>query len=1118
MFLRLLKSSLVGNKGNYAMSDTTHLSEARRALLHKFLQGNLSHAATVVDAIPRRAPDAALPLSFAQQPFWLFSQLNLQQPVYNQGVHLHLTGPLDVAALAQSLQEIIQRHEAWRTSFPVENGQPIQRVHPSFALALPIVDAQPLPLAEREAAALQHGTALVNQPFDLTQAPPLRALLVRLGQEDHHLFLALHHSITDGLSAHQILLQELQTLYQAFSAGQPSPLPVLALQYGDYAAWQRETLQGEALEKHLAYWKDRLAGVPEELALPLDHPRPASPSGQGAVHPFTLPKSLSAALHTLSQQEGVTLFTTLLAAFATLLHRYSGQDDLVIGTPASGRARPELQQLLGVFVNTLPLRADLSGNPTFRELLKRAQAVVLGALAHEDLPFEQLVRHLRPERSLAQNPFVQVLLSLQPPTTSLPPGWANKPMALANDLDRFDLSLDLEEDTGGLIGFLKYNPDLFAAPTIERMAGHWQTLLEGIVAQPDQPIATLPLLTSAERHQVLVEWNDTEVAYPAEPRLHCLFEAQVERSPQAIAVRFEQATLTYQELNQRANQLAHHLQRLGVGPDVLVGVCLERSLDLVVALFAILKAGGAYVPLDPDYPQERLAFMLADARVPVLLTHSALRDHLPTGQAQVLCLDSDWPRIAQEDASNPASDVQPEHLAYVIYTSGSTGKPKGAMNTHQGICNRLLWMQDAYQLTARDRVLQKTPFSFDVSVWEFFWPLIVGAELVVARPGGHRDTAYLDDVLTAQQITTVHFVPSMLQLFLQGARHQTYPHLRRVICSGEALSVELQDRFFARFQAELHNLYGPTEAAVDVTFWACQRGAGQRTVPIGRPIANTQIYLLDQHLQPVPIGVPGELHIGGVGLARGYLNRPELTNEKFIPDPFQPQPGHRLYKTGDLARYLPDGAIEYLGRIDHQVKLRGFRIELGEVEAILAQHPAVEQAVVVAQEDASGDKRLIAYLVPTSEQATATTLRSYLKERLPEYMVPAVFITLNTIPLTPSGKVNRRALPAPAATAIQRDEEMVAPRTPTEQQLAAIWTDLLGVPQVGVNDNFFALGGHSLLALRVLLRIQEEFQIELPLSAIFETPTIAGLALKIVQSQAQRVDDVTLAQLLSELE
>lgn len=1100
------------------MSDTTNLSEARRALLQKFLRGDLPQTANAADTIPLRTPDALLPLSFLQQPFWLLSQLTPNKPVYNQGLHLHLPGPLDVAALEQSVQEIIRRHEAWRTSFPLEDEQPVQRIHPAFALALPMADLQHLPAAEREAEALRRGTELINQPFDLSKAPPLRALLVRLGQQEHRLFLALHHIISDGFSTHQVFLQELHALYQAFSTGQPSPLPNLTLQYGDYTVWQRETLQGESLEQHLSYWRGRLADAPDELALPFDHPRPFSPSGQGAVHTFLLPKHLSVSLQALSQQEGATLFTTLLAAFATLLHRYSSQEDMVIGTPASGRTRPELQQLLGVFVNTLALRTDLSGNPSFLELLKRAQAVVHSALAHEELPFEQIVRHLRPERSLGQNPFVQVLLSLQPPAHPLPSGWRISPMALHNDLDRFDVSLDIEEDPDGLIGFLKYNPDLFEAETIARMVGHWQTLLEGIVARPDQPIAALPLLTPDERHRLLVEWNTTQVAYPTDQCLHHLFEAQAARSPEAIAVRFEQEALTYSELNQRANRLAHHLQRLGIGPDVLVGVCMERSLDLVVALFAILKAGGAYVPLDPDYPQERLAFMLEDAQVPVLLTHSALREHIPMGQTQVLCLDTDWPLIAQDETTNPVSAVQPQHLAYVIYTSGSTGKPKGAMNTHQGICNRLLWMQDAYQLTSLDRVLQKTPFSFDVSVWEFFWPLIVGAELVVARPGGHRDVAYLDEVLATQQISTVHFVPSMLQIFLQGTRRQAFPHLRRVICSGEALPVELQDRFFAQFQAELHNLYGPTEAAVDVTFWACRRGAGQRTVPIGRPIANTQIYLLDQHLQPVPIGVPGELHIGGIGLARGYLNRSELTNAKFIPDPFSPEPGARLYKTGDLARYLPTGEIEYLGRLDHQVKLRGFRIELGEIEATLTQHPSVRQAVVVAREENSGDKRLVAYIIPADAQAPTTTLRSFLKEDLPDYMVPAVFITLDKLPLTPSGKVDRRALPAPDESSMQRDEDFVAPRTSTEEQLAAIWADLLGLQRVGVTENFFALGGHSLLALRVLLRVQERFQVELPLATIFETPTIAGLALKIVQNQARRVDDATVALLLAELE
>jgi amino acid adenylation domain-containing protein/thioester reductase-like protein len=749
-------------------------------------------------------------------------------------------------------------------------------------------------------------------------------------------------------------------------------------------------------------------------------------------------------------------------------------------------------------VNTLVLRTKFGGNPSFTDLLSQVREVALSAYAYQDVPFEQLVEQLQPERSLSYAPLFQVMFVLQNapiPLLQLP-GLTLTPLRVESFTAKFDLTLSLENSAQGLSGSIEYNTDLFDASTITRMVGHLQTLLQGLVANPDQKLKHIPLLSAAEQHQILSEWNNTLSDYPKQLCLHELFEQQVQKTPDAVAVVFSDKRLTYSELNTLANQLAHYLLELGVGPEVLVGVCVERSLEMVVALLGILKAGGAYVPIDPEYPQERLAYMLEDSQVKVLLTESKLVARLGEQQAHLVCLDTDWQAISNSSQENPRSGVLPNHLAYVIYTSGSTGKPKGAMNTHQGVCNRLLWMQQAYVLTPLDSVLQKTPFSFDVSVWEFFWPLLSGARLVVAQPGGHRDSAYLVKLIAQHQITTLHFVPSMLQVFLEEQGLSSCSCLRQVFCSGEALPKELQEKFFARLGCSLHNLYGPTEAAIDVTYWQCQPDSDLLTVPIGRPIANTQIYILDPHGKPVPVGVTGELHIGGVGVARGYLNRPQLTAEKFIPNPFaSDKASERLYKTGDLVRYLPDGNIEYLGRIDHQVKVRGFRIELGEIEAVLSQHPNVRQTVVIATQEMVGATRLVAYLVANQQPApTIGELRSFLKQKLPEYMVPSAFVVLDSLPLTPNGKLDRKALPDPELAQPELEKTFVAPRTPTEEVLAQIWTQVLRLERVGVTDNFFDLGGHSLTATQLLFRVRNTFKVELPLHALLETPTVAGMA------------------------
>ena len=1043
--------------------------------------------------IPKRHPSEPLPLSLAQERFWVMQQLESDLHLYNESNLFRLTGELNKIALEQSLNEIIKRHEILRTNFQTPDGKPVQIIADRRPLTIQIINLQDLPETERDDKVKQIVTDSSSFPFNLAEGALLRAIILQVKPNEQLFLLTMHHILCDGWSMN-VLFQELATLYQAFKDRKPSPLPELPIQYGDFSLWQRQKLAEPEYATHLNYWKQQLGENLPVLELPADYPRPAIQSFRGARTRIELPEDLTQQLKTLNQQEGVTLFVLLLTAFKILLYRYTGRVDLLVGTPISDRASIETEHLIGCMLNTLVLRTDLSGNPSFRKLLARVRDVTLTAYAHQELPFEQLVKELQPNRDLSHTPLFQVMfVFLEAPLLSLElPGLTAQPLMVDSGISKFDISLFLEDSKQGLIGVIEYNSDLFKPETITRMLGHFQTLLAGIVAHPEREISTLPLLTAAEMQQ-FAEWNNTRTDYP-QACIHELFEAQVERTPDAVAVEFAGQTLTYRELNQRANQLAHSLIERGVGVEVLVGICVERSLEMLVGLLGIIKAGGAYVPLDPTYPQERLTFMLEDAAVPVLLTQQKLVPILPAGQARVLCLDSNWNQIGQQSRENPRVQITGDRPIYTIYTSGSTGKPKGATNSHQALCNRLLWMQDTYKLTAEDRVLQKTPFSFDVSVWEFFWPLLAGARLVIARPGGHQDPAYLVKLIASQQITTLHFVPSMLQIFLEEPELETCKSLQRVICSGEALPLALQQRFFQRLDAQLYNLYGPTEAAIDVTSWVCQRHSNLSNVPIGRAIANTQIYILDSYLQPVPIGIPGELHIGGINLARGYLNNPQLTAEKFIPDPFSDIPNSRLYKTRDLARYLPDGNLEFLGRIDHQIKLRGFRIELGEIETVLEQHPDVKQAVVAVQADASGNKRLVAYVVSAAEAIAPTALRTHLQQKLPEYMVPSAFAIVDALPLTPNGKVDRRQLAAIDISHPESATTFTPPATPIQELLAEIWTQILELEQIGIHDNFFELGGHSLLATRVISQIRKTLQIELPLRRLFEAPTIASLA------------------------
>ncbi len=1077
-------------------------------------------------SIGRRNQSLPCPLSPAQEQVWFLAQINPNEPVYNATEAVRLRGPLQANRLEEAFHVIVARHETLRTTIQAEDGRPGAVIHKSWALKLNEADLRSLRPEDQNS---ELNWLMVQEPrriFHLDREPGIRVTLIQISTDEHVLILVMHLLFCDRLSL-GVLWRELGVAYGALLASEPARLPELTIQYGDYAAWQRERLRKGDFDEDLAFWKRYLQGAPALLDLPADRPRPHVASFRGVKRRFNLDPALSEKLRQLGRREETSLFTILAAALTALLYRYTGQEDVVLGIPIADRERPELQPLIGFFIETHALRTNIAGNPAFRELTERVRQSLIEAVSHRSVPFEQVVEALRPERNPGYSPVFQVFLNWRDRKSQLHilglPGLAVEPLPASTGTSKYDLSLILCDDRETISVEVEYSADLFDESRVEAMMGHYATLLGSVTADPGGGVAEAPILSGAERRQILVEWNDTGADYPKDKCLHQLIEARVKMSPHAIAVSFENQTLNYRELDERAGRLARHLRKLGVGPESLVGICVERSLDMVVGLLAILKAGGAYVPLDPEYPRERLAFMVEDAEVGVLLIQDRLAELIPSSAARLVRLDSEWPEIAKESGAPLENLVSPPNAAYMIYTSGSTGRPKGAINTHQGIVNRLLWMQEAYQLTPEDRVMQKTPFSFDVSVWEFFWPLLTGARLVVAPPRAHRDPASVARLIAAEGITTIHFVPSMLQAFLnQKSPGSSCGSLKRVICSGEALPVELERQFYSTMGAELHNLYGPTEASVDVTFWRCPRESGHATVPIGRPIANTQIYILDRRLQPVPVGVPGELHIGGDGLARGYHRRPELTAEKFIPNPFSPEPGSRLYKTGDLAKYRRDGVIEYLGRIDNQVKIRGFRIELGEIESAIREHSSISETVVLAREHPPGDKRLTAYIVPARAKSAPSTpdLREFLRKRLPDYMVPAAFVTLERLPLTPNGKVDRKALPAPDFGAASPGKIHTPPRNGMEESLMEIWREVLNTGKLGVHDDFFELGGHSLLAAQVAARIHRMLGVEIPLRTLFEFPSIAGLAGQITaQNQpAPDTDAAILEQLLGEVE
>jgi len=1006
------------------------------------------------------------------------------------------------------LNEIVRRHEVLRTRFGVVEGQPVQLIAGAQPMELGLSDLSGLAEREREVEARLRATAEARAGFDLREGPLVRARLLRLSEREHVLLFTMHHIVSDGWSV-GILTREVGELYEAYGQGRRSPLGELPIQYADFAVWQREWLQGEVLAEQLSYWRGQLGGGSGVLELPLDRGRPAVQSMRGGRQTVVITESLTSALQELSRREGVTLFMTLLAAFQTLLYRYSGQEEIAVGSPIANRNRVETEELIGFFVNTLVLRSDLSGNPSFRELLERVREVALGAYAHQDVPFEKLVEELQPERSLSHSPLFQVVFGLQNAGVGALKleGLSISPLEIESGVTKFDLVLSLQESEEGLQGALDYSSELLDAGTVKQLLGHYQNILAGVVANPEARLEDLPLLTAGERQQLLEEWNETGTAFPRAATIAELFEEQAAKRAEAVALRYEEEQQSYGELNERANQVAHYLRRQGVGAEVVVGILMERSLEMVSAVLGVLKAGGAYLPLDPSYPPERLAYMLAETGAAVVLTQAELMSSLPVGAAPVICLERDWGLLEGESGANPGAVVRAENLAYIMYTSGSTGEPKGVSVSHRGVV-RLVKETDYAHFGTEEVFLQYAPLSFDASTFELWGSLLNGGQLVLMK-AGVASLEELGEVVRRRQVSTLWLTAGLFQQMVEE-RLSDLSGVRQLLAGGDVLPVAQVKKLLRELPAggTLINGYGPTE---NTTFSCCHgltaRSRWQGSVPIGRPIANTEVYVVDSRLQPVPRGVAGELLIGGEGLARGYYQRPELTAERFIPHPFSGVPGAHLYRSGDRGRYLASGEIEFLGRFDYQVKLRGFRIEPGEIESRLNAHPAIRAALVVLAEEEGRDRELVAYVVAQPQQAPLPgELRSYLQASLPPYMIPGVFVLLAELPLTANGKVDRQALPAPGGERPELASAYLAPRSETEAQLARLWSAVLGRERVGVRDNFFELGGHSLLATLLVSKMRQTFKVEIPLRTLFEHPTIAQLAQDIEERQARPQD------------
>lgn len=1021
------------------------------------------------------------PLSFPQERLWFLDQLDPGTAAYNVPTSIPLQGALDLGALEEAIQEIVRRHETLRTTFSRRGHEPIQVIWPLRAVPLVVHDLRRQFASRRQSELDRIAAEEAFEPFDLTRGPLLRTVLVRLSDADSLLLITAHHIISDGWST-AVFTNELQTLYDAFSHGHPSPLPPLPVQYQHFACRQREELQGEVLRAHLDYWRAQLTDAPELFALPTDHRRPAVRSSYGFVQPFTVPGPVAEQLRALTREEGATLFMTLLAAFVVFLFRHTDQSDLVVGAPVANRNRPDLEPLIGFFVNTLILRTDASGDPTFRALLGRVREVALAAYAHQDVPFEKLVEDLQPERDLSRNPLFQVAFALQnvaAPTDHAPEVPADAP-PIAIRTAKFDITLGMGETATGLSGGFEASADLFDATTVTRLAARFVTVVEAIAHDPDQPISELAVVRDDERTLLVDEWNRTEADFP-ESTFHSLFERQADETPDAVAAEHGDQSLTYAELDARANRLARHLRRLGAGPEQRVAICLERGLDMAVAVLGVMKSGAGYVPLDPRAPRGRIALLLQDSGATIVVTSDQLAPLFDPSGPPIVRLDADAPAIRRHRADRLKVNVDPLNLAYVIYTSGSTGTPKGILVPHRGVCNMAVAEVRDFGVTPEDRVLQVAPLIFDVSIWEMAMTWLAGATLVFAT----EEEIVSGSVIEEKAISLASFTPSLLATLDAAA----YPGLRTVISVGEACSDPVVDSWAPG--RRLVNVYGPTETTGHCATIDLEAGCD---ITIGRPIQNVRLYVLNEALQPVPIGVAGELYVSSPGTTRGYLHRPDLTAKQFVPDPFSRVPGGRLYRTGDLVRYLPDGRIDFLGRVDHQVKVRGFRIELGEIEYVLLQLPEIAEAVAVAREDRAGDKRLVAYVVAAQHKIVDVEgVRHELRQILPGYMVPSHIIELDQLPLNRNGKVDRAALPAPDGRTGDRPRGDAATMSDTEAVVAQIWEEVLGT-EVGPDDNFFDLGGHSLLGTQVLVRLFGALGAEIPVRALFLGPTVRELA------------------------
>ena len=1057
------------------------------------------------------------PLSYSQKYLWFLWQLSPQRHNYNVSFSVRIYSLVDITIWQQVFQALRERHPLLRSTFPKLGQQPIQQLHQHQDLDFLQIDAS----SWSEEELNKKVVAAHRYPFNLETEPVMRVRWFTCSEQDHIMLLTIHHIALDGWSCN-LVAKELPQLYQAQLNGIEASLPPLQYSYQDYVSWQRELIEGEEGEQLWNYWQQKLSRELPVLNLPTDRPRPPIQTDNGGSYPFKLSEKLTGQLKELAQTEGATLYMTLLAAFQVLLYRYTGQEDILVGSPMSGRSKVEFASIVGYFVDSVVMRADFSGNLSFRDFLSQVRQTVRGAIAHQDYPFALLVEKLQVESDSSRAPLFQAGFVLKKfPESQDVPNWffssektlmnweglEVEPFVLEQYESQSDLFLEMFEEDSSLVGLLRYNADLFDEPTIARMADHFQNLLEGIVNDPQQRVTALPLMTEVEREQILVEWNNTKTDYPNDKCIHQLFEEQVENNPNAIAVVFEEQKLTYSQLNSKANQLAHYLQKLGVVPETLVGICVERSVEMVVGLLAILKAGGAYVPLDPNYPTSRLKYMVEDAQLSIILTQEKWQNHLLDTKASVICLDTDEEIINQQSQQIPENQVTANQLAYVIYTSGSTGQPKGVTIPHQGLLNLVFWHQRTFEVKSSDKASQIAGVGFDASVWEI-WPyLSAGACLHLVNSEIRLSPEALRNWLISEQIT-ISFVPTPLLENLCSLEWPAQTKLRTVLTGGDKLhkypSVALPFRVF--------NNYGPTENTVVTTSGLVVSGQeGSTLPPIGKPISNTKVYILDKNFQPVPIGVAGEIHIGGNSLATGYHNRPQLTAEKFITNPFDKSQATKLYKTGDLARYIPDGNIEFIGRIDQQVKIRGFRIEIGEIEALVSQYPDVKENVVIAQSVPAGDKRLVVYIVPKQESTQDTSLipqiRQFLKQKLPEYMIPAAFVLLDAFPLTPNGKIDRRALPVPDTVPSGISTAYVTPQTETEQLLAKIWQEVLQVEKVGIHDNFFELGGHSLLTIKVHTKLQKIYAQDISIVKLFQHPNISEFSKYLIDLQRGKVTD-----------